>query len=61
MKVLPVPTEDEDFVLAAMTAWNSLSLLLDEEAEASVHEDPESFKNFYMLVMTKLLEETEEV
>ena len=50
--------EDKDFINAGISAWNSLSILI-EPGESTLFENPEEFKHFYIKVMEKLL--TEEV
>ncbi len=49
---------NRDFIEAGMIAWNTLSSFTEEEYK--VYDDIEEFSDFYKVVMTKLLEETEE-
>lgn len=60
MSIQEIPNDNLEFNQAAMNAWNSLTVLIDNEDDSLLYETPESFKEFYALIMTKLLEETEE-
>ena len=52
--------KDNDFIEAGMNAWNSLTVLLEPE-DAKFFTSNEDFKNFYLVVIDKLLsEEVEE-
>jgi len=49
-------TNDTDFNLAGMYAWNTLSCLLETD-EAKPFDNVEEFKEFYNLVIDRLFEE----
>lgn len=60
MNVQEIPNDNYEFNEAAMSAWNSLTILIDNEDDSLLYEEPESFKNFYKAVMLKILDKTEE-
>lgn len=47
----------KDFDTAGMTAWNSLTILLDKEDK--LFDDLKEFKTFYYMIMEKLMNEQE--
>lgn len=47
-----------EFMEAALSAWNTLSTLIDNQ-EPNTYQNIEEFKDFYRVVIYKLLEETE--
>lgn len=60
MSIHKIPTDHKGFDESAMNAWNSLTILIDNEDDALLYEKPENFKIFYTALMDKLLEKTEE-
>ena len=46
-----------DFNEAGMSAWNSLTLLLEKDEE--LFDDLEKFEEFYFLIMERLMSEEE--
>ena len=47
--------ENAEVIEAGMKAWNQLTVLMDDSPETFDH--PEDFREFYKLVMERLLEE----
>ena len=54
----PYIPANTDFIEAGMAAWNALTKFIGSE-ENAVYTNPEEFEDFYVIVMSKLLEETE--
>lgn len=49
------PLDNVEFISAGVSAWNSLTLLI-EPKDATLFDDATEFKKFYSMVMEKLLE-----
>ena len=60
MSIQNIPTENDHFVEAGMNAWNSLTMLIDNPDDSMIYDKADDFKDFYEVVMIKLLEKTEE-
>lgn len=61
MSINNIPYQNNDFIEAAMNAWNTLSVYIDVEDtnKSVIYDNIKEFEEFYVLVMSKLLEETE--
>ena len=60
MSIQEIPTKTENFVEAGMSAWNSLTILIDDADDSMIYTNLSDFRDFYEVVMIKILEQTEE-